>query len=270
MTAPRGARRGPAAVPRLAAAVVGAVVGAVALAGCAAWPAFPGLPTDEPSAIAASDIVPTALASVAPSIAPSDAAALSPDGFDAVRRMAVRVRNVGCGELSTGSGFAVDEHTLITNRHVVADASTLQVSTYDGRDLDVETASTAGLADLAVVRTHDPLPSYPALGEDDPRTGDPVTVVGYPEGGALTVTEGTVIGEATDPLHANLGRVLVTDAPVEPGSSGSAALDAAGRVVGVVYAKTSDGRSLLVPLSTLQQVLGDSAAFTPVTPCEAG
>ncbi len=94
--------------------------------------------------------------------------------------------------------------------------------------------------------------------------------MGYPEGGALTVTEGTVIGEATDPLHANLGRVLVTDAPVEPGSSGSAALDPAGRVVGVVYAKTSDGRSLLVPLSTLRQVLGDAAAFTPVTPCEAG
>ena len=39
---------------------------------------------------------------------------LSPDGFDAVQRMAVRIRNVGCGTLSTGSGFAVDAHTLVT------------------------------------------------------------------------------------------------------------------------------------------------------------
>jgi S1-C subfamily serine protease len=243
---------------------------AALLAGCGVLPAFPALPTADPSAVAASDVVPTALASVAPSIAPADAAALSPDGFDAVRRMAVRVRNVGCGELSTGSGFAVDEHTLITNRHVVADASALQVSTYDGRDLDVTAAGTAGLADLAVVRTRDPLPSSPELGEADPRAGDPVTVVGYPEGGALTVTEGTVIGATADPLHATLGRVLVTDAPVEPGSSGSAALDPAGRVVGVVYAKTSDGRSLLVPVSTLRRVLADAGAFTPVATCAAG
>lgn len=256
-----GAVRG-APAGSLGATVVGAL-----LAGCAVLPPFPALPSDEPSAIAASDIVPTDLASVAPSIAPSDAAALSPDGFDAVRRMAVRVRNVGCGELSTGSGFAIDEHTLITNRHVVAGASSLQVSTYDGRDLAVATASTAALADLAVVRTRDPLPSFPALGEADPRAGDPVTVVGYPEGGALTVTEGTVVGETTDPLHATLGPVLVTDAPVEPGSSGSAALDAEGRVVGVVYAKTADGRSLLVPLSTLQGVLADAGAFTPAKPC---
>ncbi|WP_242496274.1 S1C family serine protease [Xylanimonas protaetiae] len=227
---------------------------------------FPTLPSAEPSQVAASDLVPGAGA-VAPSIAPSDAAALSPDGFDAVQRMAVRVRNIGCGQLSTGSGFAIDANTLITNRHVVADAATLQVSTYDGRDVEVETASTANLADLAVVRTTDALPSAPTLADDDPRLGDPVTVVGYPEGGALTVTQGKVIGTQNDPLHENLGQVLVTDARVEPGSSGSAALDAAGRVVGVVYAKTDDGRSLLVPVSTLRAMLADTSAFTPVTPC---
>ncbi|MEK8224895.1 hypothetical protein NKG05_00035 [Oerskovia sp. M15] len=42
-----------------------------------------------------------------------------PDGFDAVKRMAVRIRNVGCSSLSTGSGFALDARTLITNKHVV-------------------------------------------------------------------------------------------------------------------------------------------------------
>ncbi|QAY64711.1 serine protease [Xylanimonas allomyrinae] len=235
------------------------------LAACGALPPFPTLPTAAPSDIAARDLVPSA--PVAPSIAPSDAAALSPDGFGAVQRMAVRIRNVGCGRISTGSGFAIDDHTLITNRHVVADAASLQVSTYDGRDLDVATASTAALADLAVVRTKDALPSAPQLGDADPVAGDHVTVVGYPEGGALTVTEGRVLGPTSDPLHENLGEVLLTDAPVEPGSSGSAALDEAGRVVGVVYAKTDDERSLLVPVSTLRMLLTDTGAFTPVTPC---
>ena len=194
---------------------------------------------------------------------------LTPDGFDAVQRMAVRIRNVGCGSLSTGSGFAIDATTLITNRHVVTDSAELQVSTYDGRDIDVTAASTASIADLALVRTAEDLPSYPELAEEDPVRGDMVTVVGYPQGGSLTVTRGQVIGGTTDPLNANLGEVLVTDAQVEPGSSGSAVLDDAGRVVGVVYAKSASGQSYIVPVSTLAAVLADASAFTPTTTCQS-
>ena len=59
----------------------------------------------------------------------------------------------------------------------------------------------------------------------------------------------------------------MTDAPVEPGSSGSAVLDADGRVVGVVYAKDQNGHSFVVPVSTLRAMLDDDTAFTPLTPC---
>lgn len=192
---------------------------------------------------------------------------LSLDGFDAVQRMAVRIRNVGCGSLSTGSGFAIDATTLITNKHVVADSADLQVSTYDGRDINVTAASTAAIADLALVRTAEELPSFPELADADPVSGDQVTVVGYPQGGQLTVTRGQVIGTATDPLNENLGEVLVTDVPVEPGSSGSAVLDESGRIVGVVYAKNAAGQSFIVPVSTLSTLLADTAAFTPTTAC---
>jgi S1-C subfamily serine protease len=192
---------------------------------------------------------------------------LSPDGFDAVQRMAVRIRNVGCGSLSTGSGFAIDATTLITNKHVVADSDELQVSTYDGHDIAVSAASTASIADLAIVHTASELPSYPELAANDPAQGDQVTIVGYPQGGRLTVTDGEVIGATTDPLNENLGEVLVTDAPVEPGSSGSAVLDADGRVVGVVYAKNASGQSFIVPVSTLAALLADTSAFTPTTLC---
>ncbi|WP_255491831.1 S1C family serine protease [Actinotalea sp. JY-7876] len=192
---------------------------------------------------------------------------LSPDGFDAVERLAVRIRNVGCSSLSTGSGFAIDATTLITNKHVVADSADLQVQTYDGRDVPVTAASTATLADLAVVRTAEDLPSYPELAGSDPVPGDAVTVVGYPQGGALTLTTGQVIGSTTDPLHENLGEVLVTDAAVEPGSSGSAVLDADGHVVGVVYAKNASGQSFIVPVSTVRTLLADEASFTPASQC---
>jgi S1-C subfamily serine protease len=237
-----------------AAALVPAVL--ALLVGCADgdFPTPPGPPVTE--------FVPTEVPVERPS-------GLSPDGFDAVQRMAVRIRNVGCGSLSTGSGFAIDATTLITNKHVVADSAELQVSTYDGRDIDVTAASTATIADLAVVRTAADLPSYPELADADPVRGDQVTVVGYPQGGTLTVTRGQVIGSTTDPLNENLGEVLITDAPVEPGSSGSAVLDDGGRVVGVVYAKNAAGQSFIVPVSTLATLLADTTAFEPTTSCES-
>jgi len=117
------------------------------------------------------------------------------------------------------------------------------------------------------VHTQDALPAAPELATADPAIGDAVTVVGYPLGQALTVTTGHVLSSESDPLNENLGVVLVTDAPVEHGSSGSAVLDADGRVVGVVYAKDADGHSFVVPVSTLRSMLDDEASFTPAAPC---
>lgn len=243
--------------PRYRAVGLGAIL-ALGLGACSAVQDFPQILPP-----AQADFVP----SEAPSTAPSGSANLSPDGFDTVQRMAVRIRNVGCSSLSTGSGFAIDATTLITNKHVVSDSADLQVSTYDGRDVDVTAAETADLADLAVVRTAAELPTYPGLADDDPGRGDAVTVVGYPQGGVLTVTDGRVIGSTTDPLNENLGEVLVTDAPVEPGSSGSAVLNEAGEIVGVVYAKSAAGQSFIVPVSTLVDLLADDAAFVPAPGC---
>jgi len=230
--------------------IVVAVLGTALLAGCSMLPQMP-----EP--------VPT---SVVPPVGTAGSQ-LSPDGFDAVQRMAVRIRNVGCGTLSTGSGFAIDEHTLVTNKHVVADSAELEIATYDGRDVRATAASTAQLADLAIIVTAEPLPYAPQLADTDPVQGDPVTVVGYPLGGELTVTDGTIVGAEQDPLQATLGTVLVTDAQVEPGSSGSAVLDADGRVVGVVYAKSASGYSYVVPVSTLKAMLNDTSAFSPAPTC---
>lgn len=235
-----------------------AAAGAVLLT--AACGVLPPLPESVPTRLEPSPVVGRAT--------PAADEILSPDGFDAVTRMAVRIRNVGCASLSTGSGFAIAPTVLITNRHVVADSASLQLSTYDGRDIPVTAASTTGLADLAIVRTAQELPSYSELSPTDPRVGDRVTVVGYPQGGRLTVSEGQVIGRTSDPLNVNLGEVLVTDAPVEPGSSGSAVVDEDGEVVGVVYAKNDAGQSFIVPVSALQDLLENDLGFSPAPSCE--
>jgi S1-C subfamily serine protease len=231
---------------------------AALLVGCGNLPELPPFP--EPAAIGET----TAAATPAPG-----ATTLSPDGFRTTERVAVRVRNVGCGGVSTGSGFAVSEDVLVTNRHVVAGADTLQVSTYDGQDLLVETAGAAVVADLAIVHTRSELPAAVTLAEADPSVGDPIEVVGFPGGGRLTSSTGKILSFDEDPLDANAGKVIVTDAAAEPGSSGSPMYDASGRVVGVVYAAAEDGsRSLAVPVSTLRRLLDGPEATREVPPCE--
>ena len=224
------------------------------LAGCGVLPPMPG-PT------------PSSYVPAAPPPRITGSGELSAQGVAGAERMALRVRNVGCGSLSTGSGFALDEHTVVTNRHVVEESAELQVSTYDGRDLDVVSVSRAAVADLALIRTAEPLPAVPGLGHGDPAVGTAVTVVGYPSGGALTTSGGAVLGTVPDPLATGMDQVIVTDAVVAGGSSGSAALDADGRVVGVVYAGDAEGHSLLVPVSLLAGLLADDAAFEPLEPC---
>jgi S1-C subfamily serine protease len=193
---------------------------------------------------------------------------LSPDGFRTTERVAVRVRNVGCEGVSIGSGFAVSANRLVTNRHVVAGAATLQVSTYDGQDLLVEASGTAVLADLAIVETSSPLPAAVELADTDPEIGADVEVIGYPGGGRLTSSTGTVLAYDEDPLNANAGEVIVSSAAAQPGSSGSPMYDEAGEVVGVVYAAAPDGgHSLAIPVTTLMDLLDQTTFDEPVPDC---
>ncbi len=199
-----------------------------------------------------SDYVPTA-----PSASAAPPGNLSPDGFSAAQRMTVRVRNVGCDSLKTGTGFAVDAHTLVTNRHVIEDSKELQVTTYDGRTIDVTAASATAVADLAIITTEQSIGGFAALAQTDPLEGDAITVIGYPLGGRPTTVTGVVLGSVADPLGAALGTVMVTTASVEPGSSGSPVLNEKGEVVGVIYAKNESEQSFMVPVSLLRTLIAE-------------
>jgi S1-C subfamily serine protease len=224
----------------------------LALAGCAVLPAEPGpLPTD---------YVPS------PSISPGEGpGALSDDGFTVAQQMTVRVRNVGCGFLSTGTGFAIDEHTLVTNRHVIEDSKKLQLQTYDGRAIAVTAVSTTTAADIAIVTTQESLGSnFANLSFLDPAESDIITVVGYPKGGRLSTVSGVVLGTTPDPVGSAVGTIFATTAEVEPGSSGSPVLNESGRVVGVVYAKSNNAQqSFIVPVSTLRTLLDETSLLVP-------
>ncbi|MCB2412593.1 serine protease [Demequina sp. TTPB684] len=231
-------------------AIAAACAAAVVLAGCAAIPDAPSpLPSDYVPSVSVEDV--------------EKPGNLAPDGFSAAQRMTVRVRNVTCRDLQTGTGFAYDAHTLVTNRHVVENTRKLEVTTYDGRTISVTAASVAAVADLAVITTEEAMSAGAVLAQEDPIEGDAITVVGYPNGGKLTTVSGVVLGSTADPLGTALGQVLATTAPVQPGSSGSPVLNERGEVVGVIYAKNEAEQSFMVPVSMLRTLLDEEQLLVP-------
>lgn len=228
---------------------------ALLLASCA----LPAAPGDYPS-----DFVPT------PTAAGSGGSLLSPDGFDLAQRMTVRVRNVGCGTITTGTGFAVDAHTVVTNRHVIEGSQELEISTYDGHVFSATATESTTVADLAIVRVEEELEAVAVLATEDPEVGVPVTIVGYPLGGRLSTVKAVVLQTNPEDVDPDIGPAFGTTAALEGGESGAPVVNADGQVVGVVYGKhPTRPQSFFIPVSTLVELLAEPSLFIPSsTECE--
>jgi S1-C subfamily serine protease len=182
------------------------------------------------------------------------------------KRLTVRVRNTGCEGVATGSGFAIDKEILVTNRHVLAGADHVELATWDGHSQHVEFAFVASAGDIALIRSESPLPQVATLGADV-RSGDEVSVVGYPHGGPLTISEGVIVDETDGSRFEIPGPVLRMTATVAPGNSGGPVLDKKGHVVAVVFAIERDtGLSLAIPNGTIQHMF-DIGGLEDLPPC---
>jgi S1-C subfamily serine protease len=182
------------------------------------------------------------------------------------RRFVFRVRNPAC--LATGTAFAYGG-TIVTNRHVAAGATSLQLATWAGADFEARVDGHSGSEDLARLSAGLPAGSSPSPVSNaaDPAVGTPVFVTGYPEGDQLTAVAGSVVGVSSDPAAGVSGPIIEVSDRVQPGNSGSPLLDSEGRVVGVVFAvDTTSGDGLAMPLSTLAGFLAAPAGTTAL-PC---
>jgi S1-C subfamily serine protease len=166
------------------------------------------------------------------------------------RRWAYRVRSTQC--LATGSAFALTDR-IVTNRHVVSGSSTVQLSTWDGTDINGQVSAISSGPDLGLVARDAMSTSATAtLAATDPPPGTAVWAVGYPLGDQLTITPGYVIDYIDGQTLGDQGRLMEITNPIQHGNSGSALVDSDGRVVGVVFAiRTSNKDGLAVPLSRL-------------------
>lgn len=127
---------------------------------------------------------------------------------------------------------------VLTNDHVVDDASTIQVAFADGRRSPAEVVATDPLTDLALLRTE--RRNLPAATFSDklPDVGELAVAIGNPLGFENTVTAGIISGlQRSIPGSAAQTQALVdllqTDAAISPGNSGGALVGGDGRIVGI-------------------------------------
>jgi len=179
-----------------------------------------------------------------------------------------RTRNVFDIPSGTGSGFVWDEHGhVVTNNHVVAQASGARVRLNDGRDYDAALVGISPAHDLAVLRIDVPdrPPAALPIGKSvNLRVGQKVYAIGNPFGLDWSLTTGVVSAlNRTLPGEAGGGMIqdlIQTDAAINPGNSGGPLLDSAGRLIGVNTAIFSPsgayaGVGFAVPVDTVNRVV---------------
>ncbi|MGW0912084.1 S1C family serine protease [Streptomyces sp. NPDC002784] len=248
--APRGKRaRGPLALLAAVALVAAAVGGGSAYA---------------VQELTGSDTVAagTTTTSVVPAAKKGDIAAIA----EAVSPSIVEISAASNSGESTGSGVIItSDGEIITNNHVISGASSIKVTTSDGKEYSAEVVGTDSGKDLALIKLADASGLQAAsLGDSDGvQVGDTVVAIGSPEGLTGTVTSGIVsaldrdvtvsTGEGQQQqggggwpfefggqeFNGDTGsstttyKALQTDASLNPGNSGGALIDMNGDIIGI-------------------------------------
>jgi putative serine protease PepD len=154
----------------------------------------------------------------------------------------------------TGSGVIVrQDGYIVTNNHVVGDATDISVTLADGTAAGATLVGTDPDTDLAVIKARVTGLPVATLGRSgNLQVGDPVVAIGSPLGLKGTVTSGIIsaLNRSLDvPAESGdrpvvLVNAIQTDAAINPGNSGGALVDRAGRVIGINSAIASLGGAL--------------------------
>jgi serine protease Do len=156
-----------------------------------------------------------------------------------LRPSIVEVTGEAGGEKVAGSGVVFrDDGHILTNSHVVEDATNVRVTSSDGRSLAAKVVGTDRDTDIAVLKVDAKMPAATLGTVQGLQVGQQAIAIGSPLGlaGGPSVTVG-VVSALGRPFNSASGPLLVdmiqTDAPISPGSSGGALVDANGYVIGI-------------------------------------
>jgi S1-C subfamily serine protease len=167
----------------------------------------------------------------------------------------------------SGSGFIWDSKgNVVTNYHVIANASSLNVTLSDGSSFPAKIVGSEPNKDIAVVRIQAPESKLKPvhIGSSDKLiVGQKVLAIGNPFGLDQTLTVGIVSAlgrQISSTTQRTISDVIQTDAAINPGNSGGPLIDSQGRVIGVNTAIVSPsgayaGIGFAVPVNTVKGIV---------------
>jgi S1-C subfamily serine protease len=210
-----------------------------------------------------------------PNVGPPDSRIARDPDVTGAEDSVVKVLGTACGLGVSGSGWIAAPGLVATNAHVIAGEHDTTV-TPSGSDqpLDATPVHYDPSNDLALLRVSgldgDQLSFAPQV-----QSGTPGAVLGYPENGPLAIAPARV--GATGPVvtQDSYGRGPITRqltalrGEVHSGNSGGPLVDAAGRVMGTVFAATTNGKpgGYAVPNRVVSEALGEAGGEVGTGPC---
>jgi Do/DeqQ family serine protease len=170
-------------------------------------------------------------------------------------------------EQSLGSGIVISsDGYILTNHHVVAQASKIRVSFSNREEFEAETVGSDPRTDIALIRIVSDddldLPFLTFADSDFLRIGDEVLAVGNPFGVGQTVTKGIVSALGRSIGLIDYEDLIQTDATINPGNSGGPLVDLNGQVVGMSTAILSrsggsQGIGFAIPSDMAERIVGE-------------
>ncbi len=170
-------------------------------------------------------------------------------------------------EEGQGSGFIIDkEGHILTNYHVVGDASQLEVTLHNKKTYKATVIGRDRAHDLAVIQIKAPEVVAAVLGDSkNLQVGQKVFAIGNPFGLAGTMTRGIIssLRPIRSPEGAYIEEAIQTDAAINPGNSGGPLLNSHGEVIGINSmiatggSNQSAGIGFAIPINTAKAVLND-------------
>jgi Do/DeqQ family serine protease len=174
---------------------------------------------------------------------------------------------------SAGSGVIVDAKNgyIVTNRHVIENASEITVSLLDNRHFQAQLVGSDEGTDIAVLKAAEPHLSEMPLGDSSHlEVGDWVVAIGNPFGLSHTVTAGIVSALGRTGIHPHgFEDFIQTDASINPGNSGGALVNLNGELIGINSAILSkDGGNIgigfAIPVNMVKAVMGQLITYGEV------
>jgi S1-C subfamily serine protease len=182
------------------------------------------------------------------------------EGIDPNSVVQQEQQGVGSGVIFDANGW------ILTNRHVVAGTSSLQVETKDGTRYDGHVYGVDTLTDLAIVKIEATgLPTASIGDSDSLKVGELVIAIGSPLGTfSNSVTSGIVsaVGRSIQTEGGSLTDLIQTDAAINPGNSGGPLLDASGSVIAIntAIARDSNGIGFAIPINIANPLMRQAIA----------